>query len=260
MVSKRLSRKEILNLPTETESDLKNLAESCSRSLDETRLFLAISEHNVASVERILETYDDAASWVCGKEFPEFEGMTALICASNSRFITTDIQKIIELLLENGANKMAIDLEGRTASQILNDKSCFTLAKIIDRALEPPQIGDAMKDGTIYAGVSPDTGKRMYAAPADAPIAMDFNAAAQYAKNLQVGNKKDFRVPTKNELNVLFENKEKGALKGSFNAAGIYGTSTPYPITDLFAYEQYFRGGAVTYDFKYLPNSIRCVR
>lgn len=31
------------------------------------------------------------------------------------------------------------------------------------------KIGDVMKDGTIYAGISPDTGKEMYAAPVDAP-------------------------------------------------------------------------------------------
>src|SRR4051794_5579729 len=29
--------------------------------------------------------------------------------------------------------------------------------------------GDRMRDGTVYAGLSPDTGKTMYTTPADAP-------------------------------------------------------------------------------------------
>ena len=79
------------------------------------------------------------------------------------------------------------------------------------------EIGNRMPDGTIYAGISPDTKQPMYAAPADAPMSMDFNEAAEYAKGLEVGGKKDFRVPSLNELNVLFQSRDKGALKGTFN-------------------------------------------
>ncbi|MCE9506807.1 MAG: DUF1566 domain-containing protein [Alphaproteobacteria bacterium] len=79
------------------------------------------------------------------------------------------------------------------------------------------KIGDRMEDGTIYAGISPDTNQPMYAAPVDASMSMDFNAAAKYAKDLDIGGKRDFRVPTKAELNVLYQNREKGALKGTFN-------------------------------------------
>src|ERR1039458_10259614 len=32
-----------------------------------------------------------------------------------------------------------------------------------------PKIGDKMPDGTVLAGISPDTNKPMYATPADAP-------------------------------------------------------------------------------------------
>jgi hypothetical protein len=45
-----------------------------------------------------------------------------------------------------------------------------------------PKIGDKMPDGTIYAGTSPDTGDPMYTAPADAPLRMTFDEAAEYAK------------------------------------------------------------------------------
>jgi hypothetical protein len=83
-----------------------------------------------------------------------------------------------------------------------------------------PKIGDKMPDGTIYAGISPDTGKKMYAAPADAPLTMTFNEAAKYARKLnreKYLGYDDWRVPTKNELNVLFNNR---AAIGGFDGSG----------------------------------------
>ena len=127
-----------------------------------------------------------------------------------------------------------------------------------------PKIGDAMPDGTIYVGISPTTNKPMYAALADAPVSMDFNAAAEYAKSLEVGAKKDFRVPSKEELNVLFENREKGALKGTFNLtglfpAGYYWSSTPN--FDDYAYGQRFSDGAqLDFFTRGFDSSVRCVR
>ncbi len=82
------------------------------------------------------------------------------------------------------------------------------------------EIGDEMEDGTIYAGVSPDTGRPMYAMPADAPTTFTFKKAAKYAKKLDAHGHKDWRVPTKNELNVLYENRNEGKLKGTFNETG----------------------------------------
>jgi len=61
---------------------------------------------------------------------------------------------------------------------------------------------DKMPDGTIYAGLSPDTGKKMYAMPADAPLTMSFNEAADYAAKLDAHGHRDWRVPTKAELKV----------------------------------------------------------
>ncbi|MBI3440595.1 MAG: hypothetical protein HY052_02130 [Proteobacteria bacterium] len=84
-------------------------------------------------------------------------------------------------------------------------------------------IGDRMEDGTIYAGLSPNTGRAMYAAPADAPLCLDFNEAARYAQELVVGDKHDFRVPSKAELSCLFNVcKDRGAFKGAFDLSGTY--------------------------------------
>src|SRR5215472_8915218 len=49
---------------------------------------------------------------------------------------------------------------------------------------EEPKICDTMKDGTVYAGISPDTGKAMYVMPDDAPLAMQWKRAMDYAVGL----------------------------------------------------------------------------
>ena len=86
-----------------------------------------------------------------------------------------------------------------------------------------PKVGDKMLDGTVFAGISPETSKPMYATPADAPLtrmfnkARTFNKAQKYAAKLNAHGHKDWRVPTKAELNVLFNNR---AAIGGFNSTG----------------------------------------
>jgi len=120
-----------------------------------------------------------------------------------------------------------------------------------------------MEDGTIYAGVSPDTGKPMYATPADAPTTFTFKKAAKYAKNLDAHGHKDFRVPTKSELNVLYQNRDKGKLKGTFNEtgsdpAGWYWSSSQ--TSNIKAWDQRFSVGCQYYHFRLISSSLRCVR
>jgi len=127
-----------------------------------------------------------------------------------------------------------------------------------------PEIGDEMEDGTIYAGVSPDTGKAMYATPKDASGVYDFNEAAQYAKNLDAHGHKDFRVPTKNELNVLYQNRDKGKLKGTFNETGSYPAGwywSSSQASNYFAWDQCFSDGYQYYfGYRGYGSSLRCVR
>jgi hypothetical protein len=80
--------------------------------------------------------------------------------------------------------------------------------------------GDTMPDGTVFAGISPDTGKPMYTAPADAPLTLKWKDAMEYGARLDANGHHDWRVPTKAELSVLYENRDKGALKGTFNVTG----------------------------------------
>src|SRR5437762_1894389 len=93
----------------------------------------------------------------------------------------------------------------------------FTKAGVAnDRAASNP--GDRMPDGRIYAGISPDTHKPMYTTPEDAPLTYTFNEARKYAAELEANGHKDWRVPTKAELKVLFNNR---AAIGGFDASGL---------------------------------------
>src|SRR5262249_28415895 len=71
-------------------------------------------------------------------------------------------------------------------------------------------------DGTIFAGISPDTGKPMYTTPEDAPLTYTFDQAKKYASRLDSHGHHDWHVPTKAELNMLFNNR---AAIGGFDAS-----------------------------------------
>jgi hypothetical protein len=124
-------------------------------------------------------------------------------------------------------------------------------------------VGDKMLDGTIYAGNSPGGGKPMYTMPADAHVTMTFNEAAAYAKKLN-GEKylghDNWRIPTKDELQVLFNNR---AALGGFNEsgsapAGWYWSATPgHPWG---AWCQRFSDGQQFNINKDSHSSVRCVR
>jgi Protein of unknown function (DUF1566) len=125
------------------------------------------------------------------------------------------------------------------------------------------EIGDEMEDGTIYAGISPESHKPMYTTPCDAPGTYTFNEAAKYAKNLDAHGHHDFHAPSKGELKVLFENRNKGKLAGTFNVtgsdpAGWYWSSSPYRLDVGWA--QRFSDGFQHNGDRDLDSSLRCVR
>lgn len=127
------------------------------------------------------------------------------------------------------------------------------------------EVGALMPDGTVYAGVSPDTGKPMYAAAQD--VTMEQAAAAQdaYRGKISLHGHNDWRVPSKEELNTLFQNRNKGALKGSFNqAAGDdgshYWSSLEADDGSDDSWEQDFSTGEQSCAYAYGEASVRFVR
>lgn len=130
------------------------------------------------------------------------------------------------------------------------------------KAKTAPEIGHEMEDGTIYAGISPDTGKAMYATRADALWVYTFNEAARYAKELEARGHKDWRVPTRSELNVLYENRNKGKLKGTFNETGSFPAGWYWSSSRFnrhFTWAQRFSDGKREYGREGF-SSLRCVR
>ena len=79
-----------------------------------------------------------------------------------------------------------------------------------------PQIGDVMADRTVYAGISPATDEALYVAAQDAPATMKWKAAMKYAADLDANGHRDWRLPSKAEMDLLYRNKDAGALKGTF--------------------------------------------
>jgi len=123
-----------------------------------------------------------------------------------------------------------------------------------------PKVGDKMPDGTVFAGISPYTNKPMYATPADASLTMKFNEAQEYATKLDAHGHKDWHVPTKAELNVLFNNR---AAIGGFNVtgsnpAGWYWSASPGYL--WYAWDQRFSDGYQNFNDKGNHSAVRCVR
>jgi len=120
--------------------------------------------------------------------------------------------------------------------------------------------GDKIPDGTVYAGISPDTGKAMFALPADASLTMTFNEAQKYAATLDTHGHRDWRVPTKAELNVLFNNR---AAIGGFNISGSVPAGWYWSVSQInrwSAWDQRFEDGVQDSYAKDDHCSLRCVR
>jgi hypothetical protein len=128
------------------------------------------------------------------------------------------------------------------------------------------EVGETMPDGSIFAGFSPDTGQQMFAMPGDAGVAMTFNEATQYAQKMNAENTlghDDWRVPSREELNALFKNRDEGALKGTVNLTGSYPLGWYWsctPFVDRGAYSQRFSDGVQYGAMGSSTSSVRCVR
>lgn len=134
-------------------------------------------------------------------------------------------------------------------------------------AVFPRTVGAMMPDGTVYAGQDSLTGRHVFAMPEDAPLSMPFNAAAQYAANLNKEKKlghSDWRVPSVKQLELLYLHRHKGSLKGTFNESGaeykgFYWTADERD--NAHGNSRNFNNGAADFGyFKTREMSVRCVR
>ena len=87
-----------------------------------------------------------------------------------------------------------------------------------------PAIGDKLQDGSVFAGISPDTGQFICAMPADAAIpVLSWKHACDYAAALDALGRRGWRVPTLGELDILHR---KRAVIGGFSITGWYWSSS----------------------------------
>jgi hypothetical protein len=107
------------------------------------------------------------------------------------------------------------------------------------------EVGSQMPDGTIYVGISPDTGRPLFAMSHDAPLPMKWAQAMDYAAGLDAHGYTDWRLPTRWELLLLFNNRTRiRGLNGSGPvSAAPYWSSTENPAFDDAAWSQRFCDG-----------------
>lgn len=120
------------------------------------------------------------------------------------------------------------------------------------------QVGDKMPDGAIYAGISPTTHQPLFTTPHNASFKGTFNMAAAYAFELDAHGHHDWRMPTKEELDMLIKNRDKGALAKTFSETDCYWSSTETSV--LHAYNQNPKSGRQFNDLKGYRAYIRPVR
>lgn len=130
-------------------------------------------------------------------------------------------------------------------------------------------IGEKLEDGTIYLGFH--NGRDWYATEQDAKdssgrkLTMNFNQAADYAKNLNLHGHNDWQVPDKEMLNIMYQNKHTGAFRGTYDesgsfTAGYYWSSTELRVHSDVAWRQRFVGGHGGWFGTDDAVSVRCVR
>jgi Protein of unknown function (DUF1566) len=144
--------------------------------------------------------------------------------ASTAREITlgNDLGEIV--VKANGAS---IQIHANGSLDTFTDESVRT-HPAGGKTASAPKPGDKMPDGSVYAGISPDSGEAMYVTPGDAPQQTTFNQAAKYAAALDAHGHNDWHLPTEAELREIYKNRNEGALNGTFNESAGSGTAHWY--------------------------------
>ncbi len=127
---------------------------------------------------------------------------------------------------------------------------CFFLYDIY--SMDTLKIGDHHAGGIVVA--VDDNGHGLVASPHDLSGTDDWDEAMQECADYSEGGFSDWRLPTKEELNVLFLQKEHLNDYVKFS----YWSSTEY--ADHFAWFQDFNTGKEDNDFKDNTCCVRAVR
>jgi hypothetical protein len=180
-----------------------------------------------------------------------------------------------QISIKSGATQLSlpssspieISRNGLTLTLSFNTEGGFTLKRngVVLAAAYPqpsaaPIPGSVMADGTVYAGLSPETGQAFYAAAKDAPEVMTWGEAEEYARSSAAHGHSDWRLPTLSELNVMFNNR---TAIGGFNLTGWGPKGLYWSASESSgdgALTKTFKDGALAQDYKGFRLSFRCVR
>jgi hypothetical protein len=181
--------------------------------------------------------------------------------------------------------RIAVGADGSVSAHTSGDVDAYTngsvrLHPVNDRPAAPTasapvifNVGDPMVDGTVYAGISPDTGRPMYTTREDAistpffggeKLAFTFNQAAKLVDQLNAERYRghdDWRMPTGEELNVLFNNRAAiGRFDGDDGVPAARYWSSTESYRGLTALSRNFSNGREACDYKLDALSLRLVR
>jgi hypothetical protein len=126
---------------------------------------------------------------------------------------------------------------------------------------QKPKVGDVMPEGHehvgwIYGGISKTTGKPFYVAPKDSGV-MQWQEAMDFAARSNAS------VPSREELNQIYQAGNEGALKGTFNTTGSFPAGWYWSSSQLLKYgawTQRFSDGYQHFNYLHYASSLRCVR
>lgn len=153
------------------------------------------------------------------------------------------------------------------------------------------QVGDRCADGTVLAGYSRGAKGLLFTTPNDAPSLLPWNAgdrrfsvdgaqsdrdgklnsgmlnlsrrisaayrAANYCASLTAHGHRDWYLPARDELNLLFDQRDK--IRGFNEEVGVkYWSSSEY--TPIFSWSQDFNTGLQDREVKSTALRVRCIR
>ncbi len=169
-------------------------------------------------------------------------GDTALVQGSGTK-VETDADGNVKVYV-NGAGSVIVHTNGG-----------ITVRPAVNDATSGPEAGDTLADGTIFAG----DGLRTTAA--DAPGTYTWREGKHYCEELVANDHDDWHLPSKAELNVLYNNRAAigGFDTGGSFPAGHYWSSAEDGSNGAW-YQRFGDDCRPSYGPKSYALSVRCVR
>ncbi len=126
-----------------------------------------------------------------------------------------------------------------------------------------PEVGDQMQDGSVYAGLTADGKRQIFAMPEDFDVKLTFNEAAKRVAELNADHvlgHDDWQIPTLKSLSALQKNQNEGKFNDTFSTKGEgYWSSTKYDYSDTVRIV-FFPDGYTNWNYCNILLNCRAVR